>query len=176
MFPTFIRRTRRTRRTAPSSLRVAGTRTIEPLEPRTFLAAQLAADINPATVSAWPSDMTPFGNGQALFFATETGSPYGANLYRTDGTAAGTTLLRGGFDIDLSTYQDLTQITSAGNTALFFARPNVTDAQSLWKTDGTPAGTAELMELDEYRTTALSLSSCDGTVYLTLPGRNAGTA
>jgi ELWxxDGT repeat protein len=72
-------------------------------------------------------DLTPLGNGSALF---STGS-----LWETDGTPAGTgPLFATGGPADVS------GLTRIGST-VFFSGSSTAEGQELWKTDGTAAGT-----------------------------------
>jgi ELWxxDGT repeat protein len=72
-----------------------------------------------------------------------TGQTYDANgsetaLWKTDGTAAGTVLVRGGFEND-----DLgpSHLAEHQGSLFFFAREKGSFDWSLWKSDGTAAGT-----------------------------------
>ena len=81
----------RRRTTRPSRARLH----VEPLEDRCLLAsslsASLVADIDPGYLSSRPTDLTNV-NG-SLYFAAGNGSTYG--LFKSDGTAAGTMLVKG---------------------------------------------------------------------------------
>ncbi len=90
------------------------------------------ADLSPEHVLHGPWDWTVVGS-TAYFFAT---TDAGASLWRTDGTAAGTTLLRsfGGF-------QEARLLTRLDSRLLFVAED---DGEELWVSDGTAAGTRPL--------------------------------
>jgi large repetitive protein len=80
------------------------------------------------------------GNG-ALLFQGDDGAT-GAALWKTDGTAAGTSLV-----MQPGLYADSPgELTRAGNTVFFRSDAGSTN-QKLWKTDGTPAGTQLLLEI-----------------------------
>lgn len=67
----------------------------------------------------------------------------GAELWKTDGTSAGTMLIadiRPGPD---SSYAG--GLTSLGDSVIFFARASVDFGSDLWRTDGTPEGTLPLV-------------------------------
>ncbi len=120
------------------------------------------ADLVPGPNSSYPADLTPLGS-RTLFNAgylwtTDATAPgtaqvaplYASNLTRagnsvyfltggtlqkTDGTAPGT--------VALHTNQYLYQLTPFGNL-LLFASQDAAGNSSLWRTDGTPAGTFQL--------------------------------
>jgi ELWxxDGT repeat protein len=87
------------------------------------------ADLNPGALGSGPGHLLAW-NGMVLFTATSAGQ---AGLWRTDGTTAGTTLVK-----PVTTAFDV-RFVPWGNFVFFAA----TDAQGteLWRTDGTPAGT-----------------------------------
>src|SRR5207247_319496 len=82
--------------------------------------------------------LTPAGN-QLFFTAQQTAT--GRELWVTDGTAAGTHLVR---DIAAgSAWSYLEGLTSLGSTVLFSASDGVSGVD-LWRSDGTAAGTFAL--------------------------------
>ena len=105
----------------------------------------LVLDINPGTGSAFHYRFAAFTafNG-ALYFQANDGVN-GYELWRTDGTAAGTVLLK---DINPtpgagSTPSDFTVF----NGALYFSAGDSATGMKLWKTDGTTVGTTPVTEL-----------------------------
>ena len=70
----------------------------------------------------------------AVIFRTEDGS-HGTEVWRSDGTAAGTVMVK---DINRVGSADAGLLTTVGDEVYFVA----TGAHTLWKSDGTPAGTA----------------------------------
>ncbi len=94
--------------------------------------AWLLADIRSGGASG-PSDFTPLGTGRALFTATSTGTT--RDLWTTDGTPAGTALVRA--------FQQSTLLANAGSSrGVLWANDGT--APGLWVTDGTPGGTARV--------------------------------
>ena len=105
---------------------------------------QLVRDINPRPAAAFGSSPTNFfslGN-RVLFIAGSR--EHGAELWRTDGTAAGTTLLKDIQPGPIGSHPRLLAIV--GNRALL-AAGTATTGEELWVTDGTPDGTILLGDL-----------------------------
>ena len=79
-----------------------------------------------------------------LLFQGDDGST-GAELWRSDGTAAGTSLV-----LDLGSGSSYpSELTRAGDT-VFFRSGSASLMNRLWKTDGTPQGTRLLTEFESY--------------------------
>lgn len=76
----------------------------------------------------------------AIYYYGVPQAGFGGGLYRSDGTAAGTTLLRGGLDSN--------GFTALGGAVYFQGTPGFGNGQAeLWRTDGTPAGTAMVADI-----------------------------
>jgi len=114
----------------------------------------LVKDINPAG-SSYPSYLTQVGS--TLFFAATDGV-HGTELWKSDGTAAGTRMVK-----DIHRYsrgsdpQDLVNF----NGTLFFTAVDGTHGHRLWKSDGTAAGTV-MMDEGTASSTAAQLLYCPG--------------
>ncbi len=68
--------------------------------------------------------------------------PSGIDLWSSDGTAAGTTLVTGaipGYQMNTSLYPEAPKV--AGGVLYFSGADSFSNNQQLWRTDGTPAGT-----------------------------------
>jgi ELWxxDGT repeat protein len=111
----------------------------ESLERRTMLAAdfELVKDIHAAPQSL---GLSPSGflevEGVAYFSASTP--TYGFELWRTDGTAEGTYLVR---DVNPGSQSSMPQsLTEMGGDVYFVANDGV-NRQEIWKSDGTAAGT-----------------------------------
>ncbi|QRN93191.1 hypothetical protein JRI60_28750 [Archangium violaceum] len=105
---------------------------------------RLVKDIAPGAGSSSPFALTPV-NGSLLFFCfrPETAtSPGRTELWRTDGSEAGTVLVRDmGPDSSLSASR-----VRVGDT-LFFSFTDAAHGTELWKTDGTESGTVIVKDI-----------------------------
>ena len=136
----------------------------EHLESRVLLAAQFVADLNPTDEGSGVQWFTSV-NGATLFWANPAGSPIGVNqtngaVYRTDGTSAGTSVVRSGLS------GNSTPPVIIGNVAYFEVLQNsgLNNTAALWRTDGTSAGTQQVMPLPA----SAQLSVCNGELYFAL--------
>jgi ELWxxDGT repeat protein len=100
----------------------------------------MVVDLNPGSGNAGPDWMTDIG-GVLVFTAADDGVN-GQELWASDGTAAGTVLLR---DINPgpagASITGLTVVTNMFGPRVFFVATDPTHGRELWVTDGTPAGT-----------------------------------
>jgi ELWxxDGT repeat protein len=105
---------------------------LEPLEDRTLMSAYLVKDINTNTVGSNPANLTNV-NGTLFFSATDNDGLTG--LWKSDGSAAGTTLVQES-PSSLGSFVNV-------NGELFFEVTNFPSGQpaQLWKSDGTANGT-----------------------------------
>ncbi len=102
--------------------------------------AFLVADVARGAAGSFPREVTPFGS-VAIFSANDENGD--DELWRTDGTAAGTFRVADIHPTDSSFPSDL---TVAGGIFFFVADDGVT-GQELWKTDGTAAGTVQVKDI-----------------------------
>ncbi|MGH2565778.1 MAG: ELWxxDGT repeat protein, partial [Ginsengibacter sp.] len=85
-----------------------------------------------------------FSNGAFLLFSAES-SGSGVELWKSDGTAGGTSLLK-----DINTGADSSnprEFISVNSTILFFAT-DATHGEELWKTDGSAGGTVLVKDIN----------------------------
>jgi len=120
------------------------------------------ADLNGTTLGSDPDELAAF-NDEIYFTAADTGT--GRELFRTDGTAAGTVLVK---DINSGGQgSSLRELTESAGT-LFFAAGDATNGLELWKTDGTTTGTVLVQNINpRARTGSLPMQLVDvqGTLF-----------
>jgi ELWxxDGT repeat protein len=136
----------------------------ESLESRLFLSASLVKDIN-TTQLALPGTWNWMATGTNTVFLSQDDGVAGWELYKTDGTAAGTVLVK-----DIWPGRDNSQpraFTHVGGTTIFFVADNGTNGAELWKSDGTLAGTVMVKDIKPGAASsgANGLVNVNGTVF-----------
>lgn len=101
---------------------------------------KLVADINPGPGWSSPESLTSAGG--TLFFTAYNGTGNSYQLFKTDGTAAGTVMLNSG------AYNGPINNLFSVNGTLFFeaAATNILHGAQLWASDGTVAETVKLTD------------------------------
>ena len=106
----------------------------------------MVKDINPGPYYGNPSDFVEL-NGQ-VYFKAKT-SDDGIELWKTDGTASGTTLVK---DIYTGSSSGLQNSNSANivvlNNKLYFFATNEITGSEIWESDGTETGTKLLKDIN----------------------------
>ena len=113
---------------------------METLEDRRLLAGdfELLKDLSRTPILEGINARNFASAGGIAYFAAKTPS-FGFELWRSDGTPAGTYQLR---DINPGTFSSMPQlITPVGNSVYFVVNDGVNRHQQLWTSDGTAAGT-----------------------------------
>jgi trimeric autotransporter adhesin len=83
-------------------------------------------------------------NGTLYFKANNTGLPGGSKLWKSDGTTAGTTLVK---DINPNSVNSTLWGLTNVNGVLFFSADDGVNGTELWKSDGTEAGTVMVKDI-----------------------------
>ncbi len=113
---------------------------LESLELRRLLSVGLVKDLNPGLPGSFASDFQVVTN--TLFFVKD-------GLWKSNGSAAGTTLLKGESD----EFKDLSNLTNLNGTLYFTASYNPPAGNSvfpkpyLWRSNGTASGTLPVKDL-----------------------------
>jgi ELWxxDGT repeat protein len=127
--------------------------TVSNLEERTMLSlvSGVVADINQQVANGQPGSADPSNltvlNGALYFFAND--GIDGTQLWKSDGTAAGTTMVTDLEQINPA-YAPLSgsEVAGSNGTVFFEADSNGSFSPNLYRTDGTPAGTSAIVTPD----------------------------
>lgn len=112
-----------------------------------------------------------------IFFAGESAANGGVELWASDATAGGTTLIK---DIN-PTGNSIPADIVVFNNAMYFSADNGTQGRELWKSDGTTAGTVLLKDINAGAGSSFSFSSdprftiCNGYLYFVANTTAEGT-
>ena len=106
-------------------------------------------DINLGAADSSPGELT---NVNGMLFFTADDGVNGRELWKSDGTAAGTVLVE---DIRLGAGNSSlpSQLTNV-NGVLFFTADDGVNGRELWKSDGTAAGTVLVKDISPWCWTA----------------------
>jgi ELWxxDGT repeat protein len=117
----------------------------------------------PQWYSSEPTYLATVGN--ILFFTADDGD-FGRELWKSDGTAAGTVRVADIFPGRNS--PEPKNLTAVGNT-LFFTAADGNSGRELWKSDGTPSGTVRVADISPGKGDSFpeSLTTVGNTLFFT---------
>ena len=132
----------------------------------------LVKDINPGTGDAFhPLSTIGSGESSVHFLSNVNGNLYfratdgvhGYQLWQSDGTAAGTTVVD---EIKASAQFTITKFTNV-NGSFYFSANDGSHGYELWKTDGTAAGISLVsdIQLGAVSSYPYGMVNCNGTLY-----------
>ena len=107
----------------------------------TEMLANIYPNDNPSILNYHIKQMTPVGN---LLYFTADNTVNGSELWKTNGTATGTSLVK-----DIYPGSNWSEISNAVNfkNTLFFSAANGVNGFELWKSDGTENGTVMVKDI-----------------------------
>ena len=128
-------------------------------------------NLNLNTEPAIEGGETPVASGGQFFFVASAGDERDRALWKSDGTAAGTVLVKDISDAVPRTGEDnarqIGNLTDLGGTLLFFAGDLAT-GRELWRSDGTPEGTVLVKDINPGPAAGVRLGSLAARVGDTL--------
>ena len=107
--------------------------------------ATLVKDIRPGTGGAFPRGGNELVNVNGILYFTANNGSNGWELWRSDGTAAGTVLVK---DIVAGSGSSNPEHLINVNGKLFFTAETAATGRELWKSDGTAAGTVLVKDIN----------------------------
>jgi ELWxxDGT repeat protein len=130
-----------------TSLIFSGYSNAEGREPRLISGGTLSMlrDLNPQT-SSLPGSFAQLGTSNTMIFAAQD-PVYGRELYKTDGTLAGTVLLKDINTTAAGASSNPTYLVAVGPSHVFFRADDGVNGTELWRTDGTTAGTVLVTDI-----------------------------
>jgi ELWxxDGT repeat protein len=125
-----------------------------PASPAQAASASLVKDINPGEESSEPLNLEGVGN--TVFFSASIYGELGFELWKSDGTNAGTTIVRDispgpGYGVDPDVH-----LTRVRDMLLFPADDDV-HGPELWRSDGTESGTTLIRDLNPWSAGSISI-------------------
>ena len=131
-----------------------------------FIKNIFAAPYDPNTADGG-SDPDQFTAGALMFFTANDGV-HGRELWASDGTTAGTVMLRDIQPDQSFIFSGPTSLTAA-NGRLYFAMDDAVHGYELWTSDGTPSGTVMVTDIDGTQNGSLggAIGSLNGIAYFT---------
>lgn len=145
------------------------------LEQRQLLSVSLVADINPGSGSSYALQGTSVVMNGQIYFGAGDGT-HGYQLWKSDGTSAGTTMVA---DINPTGDANLQNLTACNGVLYFWADDGVHGLEP-WRSDGTAARTFMLGDLNPGSSESFvgmqwdTFVPCGGSVYFAAFGPESG--
>jgi len=133
----------------------------------------LVKDINTTspTANGYPLELTNF-NGTLFFRANNGSAVNGRELWKSDGTSAGTVMVK---DINPGTADSAVRQFAIVNSTLYFQAVDGVNGRELWKTDGTCAGTLLVKDINPSGGSfPAALVNVNGTLYFRANNNTTG--
>jgi ELWxxDGT repeat protein len=120
---------------------------LEGLESRVLLSftPHLLKDINQLTTDGSSPGQVVALSGTEVLFAASDGVAHGRELWKSDGTGAGTQMV---LDINPGSAGSRPSLLTNVNGTIFFAADDGVHGRALWRSDGTAAGTKLVKDID----------------------------
>jgi ELWxxDGT repeat protein len=106
--------------------------------------ASVVKDVNPGSAGAFPTSGSQLVNVNGTLYFTALKSGVGWELWKSNGTAAGTVLVK---DIVAGSGSSNPAHLTNVNGTLFFTAETATNGRELWKSNGTAAGTVMVKDI-----------------------------
>jgi trimeric autotransporter adhesin len=114
------------------------------IQAQTLGTCAILKDINPGTGSSLPTFKTPFKN--KVFFVANNGTTLnGSEIWSTDGTTAGTVMVKDIYPGPTNSAPN--SFTPINANTMIFSATTALEGAELWKTDGTEAGTVMVKDI-----------------------------
>ncbi|MCP9859613.1 MULTISPECIES: ELWxxDGT repeat protein [unclassified Cyanobium] len=135
-------------------------------------ASSLVRDVYPGPAGSGVRGLTVVGSN-LFFLAFDDTNGYG--VWKSDGTTAGTTLVRGGLSSITRDYNSATTV-AASSGKFFFRGYDDTNGLELWVSDGTTAGTQRISNIEAGSgwSEPDNLTDVNGTLYFTATTSTGG--
>ncbi|MFN0054661.1 MAG: ELWxxDGT repeat protein [Planctomycetales bacterium] len=158
------------RRVARPRLRERRLWMAETLEARALLSSTpaIVADIMPGSDTSNPQNLLAIGS--TTYFTANDGE-HGLELWKTDGTAAGTMMVK---DMNQGSNSSIVGNLTDVDGTLYFSASNDYYGVELWKSDGTADGTTMVKQINSVGSSISSLTNVNGTLYFSASDASNG--
>ncbi len=140
---------------------------------------KVKANINPGAASANPANFKATSNiilGTKILYFTADNGTNGTELWKTNGTSAGTVMVADISNVGAASSNPLSLEQGPGINTVYFSASDGTNGRELWKSDGTAAGTVMVKNItaDDQSSAPKELTYCNGVVFFTADDKVVG--